>query len=175
MAAIDKLYLNDYEDFKALRIWAIRYYPKLMSAFYEFFMSWSEFDSAKKDIVKRNREIADREFRRVFGDPDEHNGLDFGVNNIKKQYWEGIGYACGNDQALDEAIAIFDAHAKTNDELYEEASIPVMNTSFAEDRRLKWTCPIPVVREYLQNQCGVKKNREWLYRIFWRGKKDFGF
>ena len=39
--------------------------------------------------------------------------------------------------------------------------------------KLKWICPVPCVREYLHEQCGVNPKWEWLYRKFWRGKKYF--
>lgn len=29
--------------------------------------------------------------------------------------------------------------------------------------------------EYLHKQCGVNPKWEWLYRIFWRGKKYFKY
>lgn len=51
--------------------------------------------------------------------------------------------------------------------------IPITNTTFNVDRKLKWICPVPCVREYLHKQCGVNPKWEWLYKIFWRGKKYF--
>lgn len=54
-----------------------------------------------------------------------------------------------------------------------EIVVPVMNTPFKVDRKLKWICPIPCVREYLHKQCGVNPKWEKLYKIFWRGKKYF--
>ena len=51
--------------------------------------------------------------------------------------------------------------------------VPVTNTPFSVDRKLKWICPLPCVREYLHKQCGVNPKREWFYKIFWRGKKYF--
>lgn len=50
---------------------------------------------------------------------------------------------------------------------------PITNTTFKVDRKLKWICPVPCVREYLHKQCGVNPKWEWLYKIFWRGKKYF--
>ena len=55
----------------------------------------------------------------------------------------------------------------------KEIDIPVTNTPFSVDRKLKWICPVPCVREYLHKQCGVNHKWEWLYKIFWRGKKYF--
>lgn len=52
-------------------------------------------------------------------------------------------------------------------------SIPIMNTPLKVDRKLKWICPVPCVREYLHKQCGVNPMREWMYRFFWKGKKYF--
>ena len=50
---------------------------------------------------------------------------------------------------------------------------PIMKTPLSVDRKLKWICPVPCVREYLHKQCGVNPKWEWLYKIFWRGKKYF--
>ena len=50
---------------------------------------------------------------------------------------------------------------------------PITNTPFKVDMKLKWICPVPCVREYLHEQCGVNHKWEWLYKIFWRGKKYF--
>lgn len=52
---------------------------------------------------------------------------------------------------------------------------PITNTPFKVDRKLKWICPVPCVREYLHKQCGVNPKWEWLYKIFWRGKKHFKY
>lgn len=47
----------------------------------------------------------------------------------------------------------------------------VMNTPMRVDKILKWICPLPGIRKYLQNQCGVKEH--WYYKLFWKGKKHF--
>ena len=52
---------------------------------------------------------------------------------------------------------------------------PITNTPLKVDRKLKWICPVPCVREYLHNQCGVNPKWEWLYKIFWKGKKYFKY
>ena len=57
--------------------------------------------------------------------------------------------------------------------LEDSYTFPVMNTPLSVDRKLKWICPVPCVREYLHKQCGVNPKWEWLYKIFWRGKKHF--
>ena len=59
--------------------------------------------------------------------------------------------------------------AETDPKLY----IPVMNTPIKVDKKLKWICPVPCIRDYLHNQRGVNPKWEWLYRIFWKGKKHF--
>lgn len=55
----------------------------------------------------------------------------------------------------------------------DDYTFPIMNTPCKIDRKLKWICQVPCVREYLHKQCGVNPKWEWLYRIFWRGKKYF--
>ena len=61
----------------------------------------------------------------------------------------------------------------TRDIFESGCSVPIANTTFNVDRKLKWICPVPCVRDYLHKQCGVNPKWEWLYRIFWRGKKYF--
>ena len=62
---------------------------------------------------------------------------------------------------------------KSDDELEDDYSCPVMNTTCNIDIKLLWICPLPEVRRYLYEQCGYKKRWEWLYKIFWKGKNEF--
>lgn len=55
----------------------------------------------------------------------------------------------------------------------DEYTFPIMNTPLSIDRKLKWLCPVHCVREYLHKKCGANPKWEWLYKIFWRGKKHF--
>lgn len=59
MAAIDKLHFRDWEEFVEFRIWCIQYKPDLLLNFYSPFMSWSEWDDAKKSTVHSLSKIID--------------------------------------------------------------------------------------------------------------------
>jgi hypothetical protein len=61
----------------------------------------------------------------------------------------------------------------TQNAIIDDYTFPVMNTPCKIDRKLKWICPVPCVREYLHKQCGVNPKWGWLYKIFWKGKKYF--
>lgn len=67
----------------------------------------------------------------------------------------------------------FEEDLRKQKELEETYMFPIMNTPLSVDRKLKWICPVPCVREYLHKQCGVNQKWEWFYRLFWRGKKYF--
>lgn len=57
--------------------------------------------------------------------------------------------------------------------LYDYEGSSTQSLPHSVDRKLKWICPVPCVRVYLHKQCGVNPKWEWLYKIFWRGKKHF--
>lgn len=173
MAAIDKFYINSWHDFNMLRVWALRYYPKLFTYMFEPFMSADGIDKQLQYCANKNFEINKKEYFRTFGDPSLNNGIEFAIENIIKQYKDGVGYNCSYEQAKEEAEDVLAKYNKTFDEILEDTYIPVAAFPFSVDKKLKWICPLPFVREYLQKQCGVKKNREWLYRLFWRGKAEF--
>lgn len=51
--------------------------------------------------------------------------------------------------------------------------VPIADLSFSTINYLKWHCPIPFIRKQLHDVCGVSLKWEWLYKIFWKGKKYF--
>lgn len=55
--------------------------------------------------------------------------------------------------------------------LEDNYTFPVMNTPFNVDKKLKWICPVPCVRKYLEEHCGYKT--KWYHKLFWKGKKHF--
>ena len=111
MAAIDKLYLSSYHEFKRLRTWAIAYYPELLFYFYDADLTWKEYIENRDEFIRNSA-------------------------------WPDLNY-----------------------------EFPVMNTPLSVDRKLKWICPVPCVRKYLQEQCGVKTR--WYHKLFFKGKKHF--
>ncbi len=51
--------------------------------------------------------------------------------------------------------------------LYMEVmKLPITNFSPAQNKYLVWNCPIPFVRDYLLNKCGV--TTKWYHKIFWK-------
>jgi hypothetical protein len=88
------------------------------------------------------------------------------ANNIRL-----FGYDC--EQATKEALHDMKLATQPLEAFELDVKIAVMNTPFAIDRKLKWRCPLPYVRKYLQVQCGVKER--WYYKLFWRGKKLFRY
>lgn len=68
-----------------------------------------------------------------------------------------------------------EAANKSDAELEDDYSLPVMNTRWKIDHKLLWICPLPEVRKYLYEQCGYSKRWEQIYKIFWRGKYEFTY
>lgn len=169
MAAIDKLYLKDYYEYDQLRRWAMAYYPELLIFFYNVVWDWTDYDKSCEEWAKRTRRNIERDYKRLGNFQTEEEA----IVNLQKHYEKSANYKCLFVQARYEAKNAIENYNKTLDDLKDEYSFPVMNCPFSADRRLKWICPLPFVREYLHEQCGVNPKWEWLYRIFWKGKKYF--
>lgn len=171
MAAIDKLYVRTYEEMDNLRRWAIVYYPKLILSMYNvvWIMSYNEFVKSKNSYISKQMNKAKTEYKKL---GTFHTILE-AAENLKRYYKENFNRNLDFTQARYEANCIYDNYFMSKENWEEKYSFPVMNTPFKVDRKLKWICPVPCVREYLHNQCGVNPKLEWLYRIFWRGKKYF--
>lgn len=163
MAAIDKLYVHSYQEYDDVRKWALVYYPNLLLFFYETFFDWREHEKIKKEWVAKTRKAFDNDYKKL-GDFDT---IDTAVHNLVTKH--GYNYR----DAVREATAIIEHYNMTKEEIEDSWSFPIMCTPFSVDRKLKWICPVPCVRDYLHKQCGVNPKWEWLYRIFWKGKKYF--
>lgn len=171
MAGVDKMYLKSWYAFDRLVKWSICHCPVLLNYFYDWRMTYMEWDKADQEYVKTTRVINERDLEKIGGkDTTPHKG----AKMLIEHYKEVSDYDCPYEQALSEVTSILDIAHKDDFELAEEHSRPVLNTPISIDKKLLWLCPIPEVREYLHDQCGYKRRWEWLYKIFWRGKKEFG-
>lgn len=170
MAAIDKLYVREYYEYDDLLRWSIAYYPELLFYFYSTHLTYNDFEKMKKDKVKEIREANEKELKKIGG-----KGLDFfgAVENLHNYYKETADYDAPHEQCIREVKDILETASKTDDELEDMFRYPCLNTPLSVDRKLKWICPVPCVRRYLQEQCGVDPKWELLYCIFWKGKKHF--
>lgn len=168
MAAIDKLYLHSYEELAEFRTWLIIYYPKALQYCYNNWMM--DYDSYKKRLdnwINDGINASEKEYKWL-GDFKKFREA---IVNLQKYYKDNHGYDCPYDQAFDEANTLIKHHLMTEEDWKEEYSFPIMSAPFKVDKKLKWICPLPFVRDYLHKQCGVNPKWEWLYRIFWRGKE----
>jgi len=162
MAAIDKLWIKDYSELDDLRRWAVIYYPKL------FIWLNTEYSSATFDQVKQEKAVCfkqsiEKTWKRVSSDGTINSAIAFYM----------VNGCLTEDEASKEAYSLYSQHLTTIDSIYEDTDISVMNTPTRIDRKLKWICPVPCIRLYLQSQCGVKEH--WYYKLFWRGKKYFKY
>ena len=164
MAAIDKLYVHSYYEYDWLRRWAIAYYPELLFYFYDITMTYQQWESNCKSWVKSRMDIAKRDYEMIGKES-------LAVENLIKRYKYVDGYDCPREQAEEEAFYIIDAYHKTEKDWEHSYTCPIMTTPLEVDRKLLWICPVPCVREYLEEQCGYKTR--WYHKLFWKGKKHF--
>ena len=169
MAAIDKIYVKSFYEYDDLLMWAFVYYPKLLMYFYNIHMTYADFEKHKDDYVSQTRKDVEKEFEKMGG-----RGLsrEEYVENLRKHY-KKFEYDAPDSQLNYEVDYILDLDNKTDDELRDSFSCPITNTPTFIDRKLKWLCPIPFVRKYLHENCGVNPKYEWFYRLFWKGKEFF--
>lgn len=164
MAAIDKLYIKNYYDLEDLRLWAMIYYPKLLLYFYSdaLTIDVEKFTKFKMKSARAAKKLHLKSWTTVSPDNTINGAIAFLMaepNNFTEE------------EATDTAKSLYAASRLSLGKLEESVSLPVMNTPFKVDKKLKWICPLPCVREYLQNNCGVREH--WYYKLFWRGKKHF--
>lgn len=170
MAAIDKLYVHSYYEYDEVRKWAIAYYPELLFYMYRIDLTYKEYLSNRKDWIEQEKEIIKKDLKRFEGNCGSP------VNNLIDYYYKTAQYDCPIKQAEEEWNYCQDRLKKLeigDFALEDDYTIAVMNTPLKVDRKLKWICPIPCVRKYLHKRCGVNPKWEWLYKIFWKGKKHF--
>lgn len=169
MAAIDKLYVHSYYEYEDLKKWSLAYYPELLFYFYDINTTYKDWEAGCKAYVKEHLNIAKRDYEKL----GDFKDLSEAIRNLKKYYKDTAVYDCPDDQAFYEVNSAIVDYNRNSDDWEGLYSRPVMNTPLDVDRKLKWICPVPCVRKYLHEQCGVNPKWEWLYKIFWKGKKHF--
>jgi len=170
MAAIDRLYLKNWHEFDKLVRWSICHYPELLNYMYDWRMTYDDWDEAMKASIKLTKQINARELEKIGG---KDVSLRDGIYNLIDHYRNKADYECSYDQAKWEVEYILNNVNKSDDELEDDYSRPVMNTPCKIDRKLLWICPLPEVRKYLYEQCGYSRRWERIYKMFWKGKKEF--
>ncbi len=169
MAAIDKLYLHSYEELREFRRWVLIYYAKVIAYMYD---GWTmDYDKYEKNLdwwTKRQIEISERCHNLELG---KYETIDEAITNLRKFHKENGNYDCPLSEAENQVWDIIARKNRPYEEWRREYSFPIMNCPSKIDRKLKWICPLPFVRDYLHKQCGVNPKWEWLYRIFWKGKE----
>lgn len=169
MAAIDKLYVKDFYEYDELRRWAMVYYPELLFYFNYIDLTRSDWDEWRLDYVKDSMKRSNIDHNKL----GDYKNKEEAIKNLIEHYLITADYECSVEQATDEVEYIIEAYNRTAMEWEDKFSYPITNTPFSVDKKLKWICPIPFVRKYLHEQCGVNPKYEWFYRLFWRGKKHF--
>ena len=169
MAAIDKIYVKEYYEYMEIKLWALMYYPKLLFYFYNISLTYKEYLLNKAEWKKETKARILKSHKRL----GEYNTQEEAIQNLINHYKVSADYDCPYEQAKDEVLSDFYYMSLTDEQLTNLYEFPVTNTPLRIDRKLKWICPVSSVRKYLHKQCGVNPKYEWLYKIFWRGKKYF--
>lgn len=164
MAAIDKLYVNTYDELSDLRRWALVYYPELFLYMYDWAITAdaNDFEKMVNKAAVRTKEMYMKDWKRISSD----GTINCAIAYIKSEW----GWGDENEAEM-EAKTLKSRAEYSLQQIKEELTFPVLNTPHSVDRFLKWYCPLPVVRRYLQDQCGVKEH--WYYKLYWMGKKHF--
>jgi hypothetical protein len=170
MAAIDKLYVKDFYEFREFVLWCNAYYPKLLFNMYDPFMSVTEWNSRKENIYNSDLKGC-KQFHKRYDINDALTNVDEAAHNYAEI---NKGFCKDYESAVDEIEYSINLMKRLKDkETYiDEISLPIANFIFIQDKLLKWRCPCECVREYLQKQCGVNPSYEWFYKLFWKGKKE---
>lgn len=169
MAAIDKLYVHTFQEYEKVKLWALVYYPKLLLYFYNISLTYKQYHENRREWCVNAKRGIENSHKRL----GDYKTQEEAIQNLIKHYKDVSDYDCPYKQAEEEVLDDFHDISLTDDGLKETYMFPIMNTPCRIDKKLKWICPVPCVREYLHKQCGVNPKLEWLYRIFWRGKKYF--
>lgn len=170
MAAIDKMYVHSYYEYDDVRRWAMVYYPELLFYFYDIALSYNDYEKNRDKWVEKYKEDIERNYARL----GKFETKSQAVSNLQYHYRKSAGYKCPLRQAKEEVDYCLKQYEKLqigNYALEEDYTFPIMNTPFEVDLYLKWHCPVPCVRKYLEEHCGYKTR--WYYKLFWRGKKHF--
>ena len=166
MAAIDKIYAKSFYEYDDFLKWVIIYYPKMLLKFYDIHITADEWNKSEKYHLENTKTIYQRDLEKLgkFKDKEE------AVQNLINHYAE-VGYECPVKQAKDEVDYILEVSSYDDYDILMNYSMPIACLTFKQDKILKWRCPIPFIREYLETHCGYKTR--WYHKLFWKGKKLF--
>lgn len=170
MALIDKLQVKNYSEYQDLLKWAIEYCPKVLRYIYDINITADRFKEKVDEFVRSRREEAKNGMDAVTPFTTEQDA----ISKLQEFYMRKYRAALTENDAKLVLNQWFEVYRTPDDEIAEFFTMSVMNAPTEIDRILKWRCPIPFVRRYLHTQCGVNPKWEWLYKIFWKGRKYYG-
>ena len=125
-------------------------------------MSYDEFVKSRDTWIKEQMKSAKKHYSELGSFDTEEKAAS---NYMKTHTW------CTFNEAITNVNDIIDRYRMEKEDWKDIYSFPVMHAPFKVDKKLKWICPLPFVRDYLHKQCGVNPKWEWLYKIFWKGKE----
>ena len=166
MAAIDKIYAKSFYEYDKILKWVLIYYPKMLVNFYDIHRTAENWQSSEDYYVEHQKMIFEEAMKKL-GNFETNEEA---IQNLIKHYAD-VGYECPYEQAKSEVEYILENAEYTDVEIAMMHTVPIACPTFKQDKILKWRCPIPFVREYLESHCGYKT--KWYHKLFFKGKKSF--
>lgn len=164
MAAIDKLRCKNYYEYQDFLTWCMVNYPKALRYFRCASLSPMDWQNNVKEYIKDFKTFAKRDYERL----GNFNSRMEAIDNLREYYKKTADYDAPDSQLVEEVSDCMTNIALTNKQIAEKYEYTIGTFPFKVDRYLKWRCPISFVREYLYNQCGVDKKKNWMYKIFFK-------
>ena len=163
MAAIDKIYVKNYDDYNEFRLWCMVNKPSLLYNFYDYTMTEEKWYKWKENIYESGKKASNIEYDK-YGLKD---GRTKAINNITRHYLS-LGCKLGDFNAEEDVDMMYKEYNKflNKEEYIENMGLPITNFRFKQDRYLKWHCQLGFIRDYLHKNCGVKER--WYYKLFFK-------
>lgn len=171
MAAIDKLRVKNYDEYQDLLKWSIAYCPQVLAYIYDINMTREDFNTAMDKHIASWRDDAKKCMDVIV----PFTTMNDAINKTKEHYMSKYRAALSDNDAQLIVTSWINSYNMTDQDIADSFAMTVMNTPMRIDRILKWRCPLPFVRKYLHVQCGVNPRLEWLYKLFWKGSKDYKY
>jgi hypothetical protein len=109
--------MKDWYAFDRLVRWSICHYPVLLNYFYDWRMTYMDWDKADQEYVRTTRKINERDLEKIGGKDTTPRK---GAKKLIEHYKETADYDCPYEQALSEVISVLDIAHMDDFELAKE-------------------------------------------------------
>lgn len=150
------IWLKYYSDARNLVAWLSNKRPSMLENIYDAAFSEEEFNKYKEYKYESYLNLVNGQYNNL--------ELDKGREQTIKNYSQ-IFIGSYHGEYID---TIYERKDKLkNKEIYlSDIKIPIANFTYAQEKWLKWHCPLDFVREQLKNDLGLKDY--WYYKLFFK-------